>query len=120
MAKLARLKKTSEYRRVYKSGKLFKNGPLWAYFLPAPGEQISTGVSVSSRIIRKATERNRLKRVIKESLKRCAEDYKTGGCDIVVVVKKNILSNRAGSLLTRATISKLLEKYNETVANKSN
>jgi ribonuclease P protein component len=100
-SKTERLAAPYEYKRVYTKADLFRGRSFWVYRLPRPAGNTRLGISISSRVIKKATQRNRLKRVIRE----WARQHPLGSCDIVVVVKKAILPSRSGSIAIRKELS---------------
>jgi len=104
------LTKACEYRRVYNKGRLSKGENLWAYILSVPLARTRVGVSVSSRLLKKAVERNKLKRIIKEWF---AQSYKSdcqAGADIVIVAKQALVLGKSGSACIRRELAGLMGK----------
>lgn len=109
-AGVRRLTKTSEFRRVYLKGKRLKGPTLWVYLLPVLETKIRIGISVSIRVAKGATERNRIKRVIKEWLRQKAKARAGKGYDVVVVVKEAPKTGKEGSVAMRKELSLLCQQ----------
>ena len=108
--KVKSIKKTAEFRRVYTKGKLHKGVLLCVYVLPVEQKQTRTGVSISKRISKKATDRNKFKRVIKEWLRQNAPALLKEHADVVVSVRRKPEAGRAGTKQVREELAKLLTK----------
>jgi ribonuclease P protein component len=104
--KTERLATTCEYKRVYTKAPPLKGKSIWVYRLKTDTNNSRIGISISRSILKKATARNRLKRVIREWFKK----NMAGGYDIVVVLKRPTETTRAGSRLVREELSTLLLK----------
>lgn len=104
---LERLTGDCQYRRVCKQGRLARGDILWLYLLPASGRRIKLGLSISSKVIKKATARNKLKRTIKEWFRQNNPSTK-GGYEAVVAVKKEIPITRGNLKEIREELSRLL------------
>ncbi|MBS7526525.1 ribonuclease P protein component [Fusibacter paucivorans] len=63
-----RLKKSSDFSRVYKRGKSYADKYLVLYYLPNNSGETRVGVSVSKKV-GKSVVRNRVKRLIKEAFR---------------------------------------------------
>jgi ribonuclease P protein component len=85
--KIERLTKTREYQRVYKEGMLTRGEFLSAYILLTGSHKTRLGISIGTRAARKATSRNRLKRIIREYLRQNIKNLKPGS-EIVIAAKK--------------------------------
>ena len=105
-----RLTRNSDYITIYKKGKLYRADLLHLYIMPSQRDCIRTGVSVSSRVVPNATERNRLKRILKAWMQKNAPLYLRRGSDLAVLVKKHPGTGEAASRKIRETIKALLEK----------
>lgn len=68
MKVVERLKKRGEFRKVYENGRSLANRVCVVYILKRPGEPSRVGLAVGKKI-GKATVRNRIKRVFRESVR---------------------------------------------------
>ncbi len=82
------LKKSSEFQRLFKSGKWYGDGVLSIYIEKNSKDSNRVGVAVGRKIA-KSVKRNRIKRLIKESY-RIHEKEINQGYNIIVVCKKDI------------------------------
>ncbi len=105
------LKRGREFRRVYKEGKSVSNRLLVLYYLKeGSAEEITrVGITVDHRV-GSAVHRNRVKRLIKESV-RSKAGIATPGYELVVVAKNDSchrnfheIDQSIGSLLQKARI----------------
>ena len=64
----SRLKKSSDFSRVYKRGKSFADKYLVMYYMPNNLNETRVGISVSKKV-GKSVIRNRVKRLIKEAFR---------------------------------------------------
>ncbi|MFC1808351.1 ribonuclease P protein component [Candidatus Omnitrophota bacterium] len=93
-----RLIKSGEFRHVYTTGKRIKGEVAWLYFVKSgQGHAARLGISIGKRIIKKSIDRNRIKRIIKEWYRQNPRSSSLGGCDIVVVIKKQIETTPSAS-----------------------
>ncbi|MBN1477485.1 ribonuclease P protein component [Candidatus Sumerlaeota bacterium] len=86
----ARLRRRAEYHRVYSGGKCARHPWLVLFCLPsADGTQASTrfGFTVSRKISKRATERNRVRRVWQEAV-RLTRPHFASGWDIVLNARR--------------------------------
>jgi len=68
LGKEDRLKSRTSIDLLFKKGKSFSNFPFKIFWMQAEGDHLlQTAFSVSSRNFKKATDRNRIKRVMRES-----------------------------------------------------
>ena len=101
------LRKSSEYREVYKRGDKIAGRLVVLFVLEHTGRDITrVGISVTRRI-RKATDRNKLKRRCREIL-RAIDLNKGAQCDIVVNIHQEALYARFDELEKETSL--LLEK----------
>ena len=83
--KKERLLKRAEFDRVFKNGKVVRDGVLKAHYMPNGLEYSRLGV-VISRFVKTAVARNRLKRLCREAF-RLNKHELPKGLDIVVIPK---------------------------------
>ena len=84
-----RLLKTKDFKSVYKKGALFKSDSFFLYCMPNMLKNNRIGFSISSRNIKLASSRNRIRRLFREVYRRRKKDLKTG-FDMVLVLKKDL------------------------------
>ncbi|MBU3942712.1 ribonuclease P protein component [Patescibacteria group bacterium] len=80
-----RLKKQKDFKNVFKNGKGFKQGSLYLKVQKNDLKSTRFGFIVSKKFSKKAVERNRAKRVLREIIKIKLPRIKTG-LDIVILV----------------------------------
>ena len=81
-----RLRKDSDFRRVYKHGKSFANRYLVMYIMRNNLEYNRVGISVSKKV-GKAIVRNKVKRKIRESFRLDVDGKIKSGYDIVFIAR---------------------------------
>ena len=86
MNKIITLKKNKEFNRLYSKGKSYVSKSLILYVLPNRSYEKRIGITTSKKI-GKAVDRNRARRVIKESYRKVLENIKPG-YDLVFVARK--------------------------------
>lgn len=67
LGKTERLKSRKAIDHLFEKGQRFKVGALRVYFLPTQSEGLRAGVAVSSKNFSKAVDRNRIKRLLRET-----------------------------------------------------
>jgi len=103
-----RLKKKKDFEKVYKKGKGFKQDFLFLKAIENDLEDTRVGIVVSTKVAKKAVERNLIKRRLREIIRKRLEEIKPG-LDIVIITLKGI--NKKTSFQTiEETIDKLLLK----------
>jgi ribonuclease P protein component len=106
--KCSRLLKSRDYKRVYQHGKKKVGQYLQIFYFPNGLDSTRFGISVGSRV-GNAVKRNRLKRWIREAIRRNKETNRAG-FDIVVHPRLAIAINNSGSLQNE--VQKLLSSLN--------
>jgi len=84
-----RLTKKKEFDRVFSLGQGLGQAIIAIKFCPNGHKTSSYGIIISNKISKKATERNRLKRVIREIVKKIDNKVKSG-YDIVIIGRPGI------------------------------
>ncbi len=69
LPKNARLRKPGEFRRVYAEGKRFEGRLMTVFIMPAEGEFQRLGITASKKAIGNAVQRNRAKRLLRETFR---------------------------------------------------
>lgn len=112
LSKKHRLGKTSDVQKVFARGRAFFSPLLTIKFLPHPSGHRFT-VVVSTKVSKKAVERNRLKRHLREFVRLNLEKFKPG--DYAVVLKPKAAGLEGKDLVTNfrqlSESSKLLVWY---------
>jgi ribonuclease P protein component len=83
-----RLKKNKDFERVYKEGEGFKEDFLFLKVLANNLENPRIGIVVGKKVSNKATERNLIKRRLREAVRKRIPEVKNG-LDIIIVVLKD-------------------------------
>jgi ribonuclease P protein component len=86
--KYERLRKQSEFERVFSCGKSLGGSTVAFYFAPNDLEHSRAGFIVSKKVCRKAVERNRAKRLMREVFR--LNKHKLKPVDIVFIARKGI------------------------------
>jgi len=81
--------KPSDFRKAYKGGRSFKKNALVLYAFQNKCAESRIGFSISSRSVKNAIARNKIRRRLREIYRLNKTKLKTG-FDLVVVVKKDI------------------------------
>ncbi len=87
LAKINRLAKDQDVKRVFRQGRDFFNPNFTVKYL-ANATSLRFAIVVSIKVFKKATKRNRLKRIIREFLKASLKKFQLG--DYVVVAKPQV------------------------------
>ena len=69
MPRSAKLRKSSEFRVVYGSGRRYDGVLMTAFVMPNPRGQHRLGITASRKVSRSAVGRNRVKRLLRESFR---------------------------------------------------
>jgi ribonuclease P protein component len=108
-----RLKKKKDFDLVFKQGQIFKQGLFYFKVRPNKSKTSRFGFIVSKKFSKKAVERNRIKRMLREMIYPRTDKIKIPSDIIITVMPK------AGEKELEKIIDKLFKKVNETFS-KSN
>ena len=86
--KKSRILKSKDFRKIYKKGVPIKKGWLVLCSLPNDLGQSRIGFSISSRNVKSAVRRNRIRRLFKEVF-RLNKGLIKAGYDIVIIIRRN-------------------------------
>ena len=81
--------KSKDFRVIYKKGNSVKVGPLVLSYLPNGLLYSRLGFSISSRTVKLASNRNRIKRIFREIYRKEKKSVKKG-FDIVIIIRRNL------------------------------
>jgi ribonuclease P protein component len=110
-----RMRRPAEFKHVYAGGKRLGN-EFFTVNAQANGlTSARLGMSIAARILRRAVDRNRLRRLIRESFR--VHQLILPALDIVVGVRAGVLT--ADNARLRAALEKLWQKIASTCANSS-
>lgn len=85
--KTDRIQKTGTFRKVYRQGRSVRQDEIVFYCMPNNLGTTRIGFSISSARVKKASARNRIRRVFKEAYRRNRSNIKDG-LDIVFVIRR--------------------------------
>lgn len=88
MKKTESLKKNYEFAQVYRKGKYFTSKNLTLYVLSKKNNRRRIGITISKKAYGRSVDRNRIKRLVKESYRKLEEMIKVNK-DMVFVVRKS-------------------------------
>ena len=88
-SKKEHLLKSKEFNKAYKKGRSERSDGVILYCLANALEHNRLGFSIGSKNIKKATSRNRIRRLFREVYRKLKSRLKNG-FDIVIVVRKDI------------------------------
>ena len=106
MKKIETLKKNRDFSRVYTKGKSYVTPVLVVYVQRRRQKEVRVGITTSKKI-GNAVERNRARRVIRESVREVVTQIKPG-YDIVLVARKKTVEVKSGVVLK--ALSKVLSE----------
>lgn len=130
MKDIVTLNKNRDFNRMYSRGKSYVKSSLVVYVLRNRQKEVRIGITTSKKI-GNAVQRNRARRLIRESCRKIISDVKPG-YDIVLVARKrtvqvkcDVVLKALTKMLSEANILKKDEKkqeklYDKTDFNKTN
>ena len=86
------LLKSKDFNKVYKKGRLGRADGVVMYCMANALPHNRLGFSIGSKNIKRATSRNRIRRLLREVYRKSKDKFKSG-FDIVIVVRKDISIN---------------------------
>lgn len=87
LGRLGKLRSSIEFERVYKNGKKYWNRNFVLYVLQNGDDRLKFGLTVSKKV-GKSVQRNRVKRLIRESI-RLSQDALERNYDLVIVAQNS-------------------------------
>ena len=105
-----RLRRAAEFKQLYASGRRLGAEPFTAIVRPNQLGTARLGMSIAARVLRRAVQRNRVRRLIRESFRqRCGQ---LPALDIVVGVRGGVQA--ASSARLREALERLWQKIAST------
>lgn len=92
LPKTNRLVKTKDFEKVFKQGRSFFTKLMGVKILGGQAKNNRFGVIISAKVSKKAVERNRLKRQIREALRELNKKL-LQGFDLAIIVSPNLLKS---------------------------
>ena len=90
LKKTNRLLKNTDFARIMRRGRAIASGDFLLKYVKTDGSQSRFGFMISAKVSKKATERNILKRRMREIIRRNI-GVASGGCDFVFIARKSAL-----------------------------
>lgn len=88
LRKTEHILKSGDFRNIYKKGRRAKFETVVLHCLPNEHEHSRLGFSISSRNVKQASKRNRIKRLFREIYRKTKKDLKKG-FDLILVVRSD-------------------------------
>ena len=109
LAKINRLRKETDFEKLFKKGKSFKNGFLILKIAENNLEESRFAFIVSQKVSKKATLRNKIKRRLRDIVRQNITEIKKGK-DIALITLPGI--EKQDFLETKEKLNSLLKKIN--------
>ncbi|MEK7162193.1 MAG: ribonuclease P protein component [Patescibacteria group bacterium] len=100
LKKVNRLAKSKDIQKAFARGRTFFNPSFTLKALPSDKEKRFT-VVVSTKVYKKAVDRNRLKRIIREHIRKNLNGFKLGN---YVIITKPVAARKDEALVLKAAI----------------
>jgi len=97
LARTYRLRKNSDFQRLYKSGKRFASANLAFYFVPSNMEYSQIGFVVSKKVSKRAVVRNTLRRRVSAIVEENYKNIKTP-IKAIILIRKDFSSTKPDDL----------------------
>lgn len=97
-----RIRKRAEFKRLQAGSRKLHSTHLLVIINPAAGPDSRIGVTVTTRVDKRAIQRNRIKRIVRETFRHLREQL-GGTFDIVVIARQNATDCSSGELRTELT-----------------
>lgn len=104
----ARLRQSSEFRAVFAHGQRFVRSGLVVIIAPGAHYSARLGLALAKRRISRSVDRNRVKRVVRESFRHRRDDL--GAVDVVVLAR-----NRTAGMTNRKLAGQLQSIWSESL-----
>ncbi|WP_018871620.1 ribonuclease P protein component [Thioalkalivibrio sp. ALJ16] len=101
-----RLLTGADYQRVFEDAGRQRGRHLTLLYRPAEGAEARLGLAVGKRHVRRACDRNRIKRIVREAFRQCRTDLPA--LDLIVLARGSAVTADRHAL--RAEIDRLLER----------
>jgi len=113
-----RLKKKKDFEKIFKEGKGSKEGLLFLKLVPNGSDKVRFGITVSQKVSKKATRRNKIKRQLRAIINLKLAEIKKG-IDVVLVALPGLetkdfrkIEEIVNTLFKKAKIIKNAKKNN--------
>ena len=97
LPKIRRIKKEKDFKEIFSKGKTVRNSFLFIRFIKNNLESNRITVTISAKIVKKAVDRNRIRRRVNNFL-RFKIDEIFGGHDIIFIITKDLKNITPGEL----------------------
>jgi len=104
-----RLRKNNDFQSVFKQGKIISNELFFLKFKKNNLGFTRFGFIIGTKITNKATQRNKIKRRLREAAKKSLEKIKSN-VDIIIIAKPEIINKSFQEI--QQNINKLFEQIN--------
>lgn len=111
LLKANRLAQDRDFKKIFAKGKSFYSANLRVRLAVNKLPDTRFGIVVSTKVSKKATDRNRVKRIIRETIRELISEVKSG-FDVVIVAKPSIINLKSSEVIEE---TKLLLKKSKLV-----